>query len=115
MRPREELDEILRDILAEHVNISNVSSSNISEVNIYYQPPESVKLKYPCIIYERDAIDSIYANNKPYSHFKRYIITVITKDPDSILPEKIAGLPMSSFDRNYIADNLYHDVFTLYF
>jgi len=46
---------------------------------------------------------------------KRYQVTVIDADPDSIIPEKIEALPMCTFDRQFTADNLYHDVFSLYF
>lgn len=81
----------------------------------YFQPPTNVDMQYPCIVYARDRRDISYASNLPYRHKKRYSITVITWDPDSDIPEKVAELPMVSFNRHYTADNLNHDVYTLYF
>lgn len=84
--------------------------------NVYYQPPETIKMEYPCIVYELDTGDSTYADNFPYRFMKRYQITYITTDPDDddIFGELVI-LPMCRFDRRYIADNLYHDTFKLYF
>lgn len=83
--------------------------------NVYFQPPESVKLQYPCIVYARSQIDTKFADNQPYVRKKRYSVTVIDKNPDSGVPDKIGALPMCVFDRHFTADNLNHDVFRLYF
>lgn len=83
--------------------------------HVYFQPPESLKLVYPCIVYERDRIETVYAENLPYRHAKRYSVTAIYKDPDSAIPDKLAELPMCSHDRHFTNDNLHHDVFTLYY
>lgn len=82
---------------------------------VYFQPPESIKMIYPCIVYGLDDIDIKHANNKTYLNKKRYSIIVIDKNPDSIIPDKFLLLPMCSFDRFYTADNLNHWVFSLYF
>ena len=84
-------------------------------INVYFQPPTNVELKYPCIIYKRDFADTKFADNEPHSHKRRYMVTVIDKDPDSEIPEKVAKLPMSLFNRFYTVDNLNHDVFSIYF
>jgi hypothetical protein len=83
--------------------------------NVYFQPPPSVQMKYPCIVYNRDRVNTKFADDKPYSHVKRYSVTVIDSNPDSEIPDKIAKLPMCSFDRFFTADNLNHDVFQLFF
>lgn len=83
--------------------------------NVYFQPPESVKLNYPCIIYERGGIRKDSANNKLYLKHKRYTVTFISEDPDSEIPDKLLDLPYCSFDRHFTLDNLNHDIFTLYF
>lgn len=80
----------------------------------YFEPPESLKLNYPCIVYNRDRIDIRHADNRPFKHMKRYQITVITDDPDSDIPDKVAQLPRVAFDRAFVTDNLHHDVFTLF-
>lgn len=87
----------------------------IGSRNVYFQPPESVKLRYPCIIYSLNYMKHQYADNRPYQVHNRYLVCVIDKNPDSTIPRKIAALPLCSFDRSYIADNLYHTVFNLYY
>lgn len=82
--------------------------------NVYFQPPATLKMKYPCIRYERSDMAIFHANNGVYRVLPRYQLTVIYKDPDSDLPMKVAQLPRCAFDRHYTADNLNHDIFTIY-
>ena len=72
-------------------------------------------MQYPAIVYQRDTGESRHANNVPYSYEKRYQVTVIDRNPDSLIPDKVAMLPLCSHDREFVADGLNHDVFTLYF
>lgn len=83
--------------------------------NVYFQPPESVKLEYPCIIYKRSSGDTQFADNKPYTFTHRYQVMIIDRDPNSPIIEKVSMLPMCVMDRHYTADNLNHDLFNLYF
>ena len=82
---------------------------------VYFQPPTNVRLEYPCIVYHRDFADTKFADDTPYNHTKRYMIIVIDRDPDSEIPDKVAALPMSLFNRFYTADDLNHDVYNVYF
>lgn len=82
---------------------------------VYFQPPESVKLEYPAIVYELDYIKSQHADNLPYTKKKRYSITIITKDPDNEYIDKMMELSTCSFERSFTQNNLYHYVFELYF
>jgi hypothetical protein len=83
--------------------------------NVYFQPKENVALEYPCIVYSRDFRNTKYADNRPYNSAKRYAVTVIDRDPDSEIPDKVAELPMSAFNRFYTADGLNHDVYEVFF
>lgn len=83
--------------------------------NVYHQAPPNVQMEYPCIRYERDDIQVNHADNVPYKRKNRWRVTVIDADPDSDIPDKVAELPLCSFDRHYTAEGLNHDVFTLYF
>lgn len=83
--------------------------------HVYFQPPENLKMQYPCIVYVRDNADSRYADNYPYRYTKRYQVTVIDRDPDSQIPDRVATLRMSSHNRFFIADGLNHDVFDVYY
>jgi len=83
--------------------------------NVYFQPPESIKMKYPAIVYSLSDIENLYANNGVYLSARKYTVTVIDKDPDSLIVGAVAGLPTCRYDRHYEKDNLNHDVFTLFF
>ena len=82
--------------------------------NVYFQPPENIKLKYPCIIYEREGKTIRFANNDDYLARMRYKITVVDKNPDSELPDKVDKLPFCQMSTHFVSDNLNHDVFTIY-
>lgn len=83
--------------------------------NVYFQPPESIKMKYPAIVYSRSEIRNTFANNDSYSQERAYEVIVIDKDPDSGIVDRISLLPLCRFIRHYKAENLNHDVFTIYF
>lgn len=82
--------------------------------NVYFQPPESKKLSYPCIVYKRYDEQIEHANNKPYFRQTGYELTLISKDPDTDLIDKLLYLPYCRYNRHFNADNLNHDVFLLY-
>lgn len=84
--------------------------------NVYFQPPESIKLKYPCIIYNLSSIPSIYANDKVYKSHRRYQITYVTSDPDTgMIDQMLGAFNLVSFDRHFTSDRLNHYIFTLYY
>lgn len=81
--------------------------------NVYFQPPESIKMKYPCIVYHLADIDPVFADNIPYLKKRRYSVTVIDRDPDSVIRDKMSDLQACGFERQFTSDNLYHYVFNL--
>lgn len=83
--------------------------------NVYYQPPASVKMSYPAIVYSRNDIRNDFANNDVYAQNRSYEVIIIDKNPDSEIVDKISQLPMCRFDRHYTSDNLNHDVFTIFY
>ena len=87
----------------------------LGQRHVYYQPPESVKMEYPAIRYSRPGIDTKFANDRPYMHKNRYEIIVIDRRPDNAVIDEILKMPMSVHVRHYTADNLHHDVLTLYY
>lgn len=83
--------------------------------NVYFQPPPTVQMKYPCIVYGKKTIGVTYADDTPYSLDECYQVTYIDPDPDSTVPMEIAKLQMCSMDTCFTSDNLNHSVFTLYY
>ena len=88
----------------------------LGSTNVYYQPPESVKMKYPCIVYQRNTTRKLNADNKRWLSTDSYDVTFICKDPDSDIPNAIEdGFGKIRRETRYMADGLYHDPFYLYF
>lgn len=83
--------------------------------NVYFQPPESIKINYPAIIYSLDKINADHADNLKYKKYKQYTVTLIDKDPESEYADALFELPYSSFKTFYTKDNLNHFIFTLYY
>lgn len=84
--------------------------------NVYFQPPETIKLNYPCIIYKKSDIDIKHADDRIYRMKKRYTVTIIDRNPDSnIVMDILAQIPLSNYDRQYVTSNLNHDVCTIYY
>lgn len=101
MNRRVELHGLLCDIL--------------DSTNAYFQPPSTLKMSYPCIVYSLSTIDIDYADNNMYRNKAKWMLKYISKDPEDPTPMRLLQLPLSSFDRFYTADNLNHSVINLYF
>ena len=82
---------------------------------VYYQPPSTVQITPPAIVYSKSKIDLDHANNTVYHMKTRYDLIVIDKRPDNPVIQKLLGLPYCSYDRQYKSDNLNHDSLTLYY
>ena len=101
--------------MAQRLELQVILVELLGSNNVYFQPPPSVNMKYPCIIYQRDYAHAEFADNIPYKNKKRYQITIIDPNPDSAIPDKVAELPLCSFDRFFTSDNLNHDIYRLFF
>ena len=101
--------------MVNRLDLQNKLEEILGSRNVYYQPPDSVKMKYTAIKYSKDNVSFRHANDSKYSKMTRYQLIVISRKPDDPVIEKLLALPYCSYDRPYIADNLYHDVLTLYF
>lgn len=101
----------MHDRLALHEILCDILGSR----NVYFQPPESLKMNYPAIVYSRSNIANRFANNRVYSSENQYEVVVIDKDPDSTIPERLNRFHAARFVRHYTADQLNHDVFSIYY
>lgn len=86
------------------------------EENVYFQPPPTVSMKYPCVRYTRGSVEARYADDIRYLHKDRYELIVIDPNPDSEIPDLILdNFRYSRLDRRYTTDNLNHTSITVYF
>ena len=100
--------------MANRVELHELLCNILGSRNVYFQPPASVKMKYPAIVYSRSDIDNKHANNLVYKQATAYDVIVVDPDPDSTVVEAMSKLSKCRFVRHYVADNLNHDLFTLY-
>lgn len=104
MGQRLKLQQLLEDLLPE------------GNTNVYFQPPENVSMRYPCFVFQRDYAETKHADNVAYSHTKRYQVTYIDADPDSTVPDELVSkIPMTSFQRFFVSEQLNHDVYQVFF
>ena len=101
--------------MASRLELQTLLEELLGSRNVYYQPPESIKMSYAAIKYSRSDVDVRHADDTAYSKMTKYEVIVIAKSPDDPVIEKILDLPYCSYDRHYVSDNLYHEVFTLYY
>lgn len=100
---------------ARRLKLHEILCEILGSRRVYFQPPGSVKMEYDAFRYTRSKIQKNGADNTAYLKTTRYELTHIYRDPDNELVNDILELPMSSHDNHYVADNLYHDVYTIYY
>ena len=84
--------------------------------NVYFQPPESVKLNYDCIVYKVKSRETVKADDLNYLKPTTYEVKIIYRDPDSTIPSRILDSFRYCYHNNtFVVDNLYHDIFTIYY
>jgi hypothetical protein len=101
MGTRPELQTLLEDLLGSD--------------HVYFQPGTNTTMVYPAIVYNRDYLGVEFADNIPYFRMTRYQVTVIDRDPDNSVLDKVAALPRTTFVRHFTTDNLNHDIYAIYF
>ena len=101
--------------MSSRVELQTTLESLLGSRNVYYQPPETIKMDYPAIKYSKTNIRVNHANNSNYISKICYQIIVIDSKPDNPVIDKLLSLPYCTYNRYYKADGLNHDVFTLYY
>lgn len=100
--------------MSKRLELQTMFESMLGSRNVYFQPPPTVKMKYPAIVYSLDRIENTHADNLVYKQDKLYMITLIVYDPDSEIIDQISKLPNCKFVRHFKVDNLNHYNFVLY-
>lgn len=100
--------------LARRKQLNDLLKAVLGNDNVYFQPPDNVTMRYPCIVYERDNTSVKHADDLPYNVVQRYQVTLIDPNPDSEVVDKLSALPLSAFSRHFATSGLNHDVFVIY-
>lgn len=101
--------------MASRLKLQTELEELLGSENVYFQPPMSIKMNYPAIVYSLSEIKNKHADNMVYNQKRAYQIIVVDKNPDSMISDKISMLPYCKFSRSYTADNLNHFVYILYY
>ena len=101
--------------MASRLELQEVLEAIPGVKKVYYQPPASMHLMFPCIVYKKRAMDAEYADNIAYINKQSYTVTVIDKNPDSEIPMHVATLRLCRSENCFCSNNLYHDVFVIYY
>lgn len=96
-------------------DLREILKSILGSDNVYYQPPPTIKMKYPCIVFKRENDMTLNADNMSYLSFYRYSIQYIRRGTDTDIPEEILKLKHCSYDRCFTFDGLNHDSFVIYY
>jgi len=83
--------------------------------NVYFQPPATIRMSYPCIVYSLTRGLNRYADNIKYRNLRQYSVTVIDRSPTSKIADAIELLDYCELNTTFAHENLNHYVFTLYF
>lgn len=83
--------------------------------NVYFQPPESMRLVYPAIVFKFSKPQNTFADDEVYKQSEFYEVTVIDRDPDRAIAKKVSKLPRTRFVTSFVSDNLYHEIYTIYY
>lgn len=89
-----------------------ISTTGIN--NIYYNPPENIKMNYPCIRYKRVDVTSKKADDIKYIVHDRYELVIISSKNNDDIVNKLLSIKYMEYDRSMIINGLFHDYMTIY-
>ena len=100
--------------MAKRADLSAKFKEILGSDNVYFQPPASIKMRYPAIVYSLKNLGNTHANDSVYRQLPEYQVTVIDPDPDSEIVREVSLLQYCRFDRQFTSDNLNHTVFSIH-
>jgi hypothetical protein len=103
--------------MSKRLKLQKILEDTLGSRNVYFQPPSTVKMGYPCIVYSRTEVNfnTRFANGSIYIYRRAYKLIYIDPNPDSDVIDKLVHLPYCHYETHYKADNLNHDAFTLFY
>lgn len=101
--------------MGRRADLHHILENTLGSRNVYFEPPESFKLTYPCIVYSLDGHFERPADNTQYSLVKRYTLTYITQKADDPMVDKIEALQYCSLNRPFMSANLRHYAYTIFY
>jgi hypothetical protein len=78
--------------------------------NVYYEPPDNIKMAYPAIRYARFNAKVVNADNIDFYFSRIYRIHVITRDPDETMSLSVKALPYTKLRSEGIINGMHQTV-----
>jgi len=102
--------------MASRLELQTKLESILGSKNVYFQPPETVKMSYPAVVYAIGNGEVKRADNVVYYFMNSYDVTFIFKKPNlDIIEIMLNEFQMCRLSSSYCSDNLNHYAFNLYF
>lgn len=102
-------------ITNKRLEFHDILKSILGSNKVYFQPPSTVKMNQPYIIYSLTGFNILHANNEIYKNKVGYTVLLITASPEDPVILKLLKTPFCKFDRAYTANNLNHYVYNIYY
>lgn len=101
------------DVEKDRLKLHTILSGYIKDTP-QYQPPGTLYLQYPSLVYHVIDIETDYANNEIYSATIVYEVTYISRDVTDNTPfQMIAEIPYTTFSNAYVVDKLNHTLLNI--
>lgn len=97
------------------LELQSILENLLGSKNVYYQPPENLKMEYPAIRYSKDNINNFYADDMKYNNRDSYNLTIISRYPDHPVIKEILKMNYTSFKGHYVSNNLHHDTIKIFY
>lgn len=82
----------------------------------YFTPPETISMTYPAAVYSLTRVRQTFADDLSYRRLPGYLITIIDRDDDvDWVTKMLDAFQYCSFERGYVADNLKHYSFVVFY
>jgi hypothetical protein len=103
--------------MSKRLELHKILVETLGSPNVYFQPPSTVVMKYPCIVYSRTEVNfsTRFANGGVYVYRRAYTAILVDPNPDSDVIDKLINLPYCHYDTHYTKNNLNHDAFTIFY
>lgn len=97
------------------IDLDKILRNTLGSSNVYFDPPESFKLRYPCIVYSYSGNVEFHADDRTYHRRKHYTMIYITQNADDLMVDKLSDLPFCRLARPYTSDGLRHYAYDIFY
>lgn len=98
------------------VELQEMLETFLGSRNVYFQPPESIRMNYPAIVYDLYRVNQRFASDRQHIGYPGWSITIIDRNKDvDYVSRMLEDFRYCSVERIYVADNLAHYSFIVYY